>query len=232
MANFNTFKYASAFLVVIFCVGVEIASGPGSSSSSNNRQDEALAEIKHLNYPLSTDTINYFIEFANDYNKKKFRMAPCNMAPDSYKNFQTTKRDGVQILFVGDLEDPYALGHFICVSHKHSEKKVYIYNSLGRRRIPPATELANKNLFPNATSTKLMNSQTHQTDSVSCGLFAIAHATEVMLGYLPELCSVQLSTGQYPSAHLREHLQYMIEHKVLELFPSAGFYAEWQIKHF
>jgi hypothetical protein len=133
------------------------------------------------------------------------------------------KRDDVQIIFEGKAGGNN-IGHYICIHYKVKDHMVYIYDSLHHQTIAQTTldiiHLRYQKIDPKV-SYEFVEPRTRQRDAVSCGVFAIAYATTILLGQDPAKYPLSLKTGpaKYQTSLLRNHLAKMIEKSELSLFP-------------
>lgn len=197
-------------------------------SGQSEESKRAFKEIRTPKTFLSDDTINYFITFANRAQKllstKKYRLLDINLCqvPEQYNIHAKFIEDDVQIMYGGKLNDVNAIGHYICVHYKHKERRVYIYNSLPGTTLYDTQKESIRVLYPDYKSIEFVKPKTTQNDGVSCGVFAIAYATTVILGKDPRLTPLKLykKAGADQSVFLRAHIIKMLTENELSLFPS------------
>lgn len=157
-----------------------------------NKKKEA---IKLILNPVEILT-DLKIDFANDgveKSNKEFEM----ISTVYHRNKRlydriSNEHDDVQIFNIGGV-DPTTniggVGHFICVHYKALEKIVYIY--------VPLRLLCR--LYPEIEKCVFSEPKTLQRDFSSCGVFAIAYATTIIL-------------GEYPTKYIRSNGTTKIQH--------------------
>lgn len=130
--------------------------------------------------------------------------------------------DDIQLLYEGEV-GPNNVGHYICIHYRANERKIYVYDSQYRRRISDNSRAIIDRRFSKLT-VNFVEPRTKQPDYVSCGVFAIAYATTILLGQDPAEYPLLLGNGlkKYKTVLLRDHLAKMIEENKLSLFPRPA----------
>lgn len=131
--------------------------------------------------------------------------------------------DDVQILFEG-LAGPQNLGHFICIHYRSEERKIYVYDSLYWQRISQNSLNILDIRYPGYSKPlQFVKPKTKQPDGISCGVFASAYATTIILNENPAEYRLLLGSDRdYDTTlFLREHLADMLERNELSLFPRG-----------
>lgn len=193
----------------------------------NDKFPRAIKEITTPKAYLTDGTINCFIEIVNKKYNGTFEMADVVLyqTPEFYKIFEKTSKDDVQILYGGAVNDDQAVGHYICIFYKHSEQKVYVYDSLYTQSLTATQQQIIKMLYPSSKSVEYVKPQTVQPDEEACGVFAIAYATTLILGDDPKTKSLSLKLDKKDKSGdktmtLREHAKKMFVFKSLIAFPA------------
>lgn len=192
---------------------------------------------------LSADHIDQFIIVVNRTMDRDMISTYYAGQPWFYEQTpQQAVVDDIQILFVGHFLVQNSVGHYICVHFKAQEQKVFIYDSLyaGRR----SHEIDNLNSIHQANHITdpirniirrryllhreivFVKPRTKQPDYKSCGVFAIAYATTLLLGNDPAEVALKLGNSRNvrnpdPTTDLRYHLVDMIQQERISLFPSS-----------
>lgn len=191
----------------------------------NVKLTRALNEITTPNECLTDDSINCFIELVNKKYNGTFEMADILLyqVPEFYKELAKNATDDVQILYGGRINDVKAIGHYICIFYKHTERRVYIYDSLFTQRLTDTQQQIVKFLYPLAKYQRFVKPKTLQPDSTSCGVFSIAYATTLILGRDPKHTSFKLNGGSLfgdRSMSMRHHIKQMLTSGYVSLFPA------------
>lgn len=176
--------------------------------------------MKPLNY-LSSDTINYFTELVTN-KKRNYAMVDVSFYPmvELYNPFQK-QADDVQILYGGKAE-LNAVGHWICIFYKWRTKTVHVYDSLMYKELNAQQMKIVQRLYPNHKNISFEEPKTTQKDLKSCGVFSIAYATSLILGYDPQAVNYELDTISTDSAlKMRNHIKKMFEAYELSEFPKV-----------
>lgn len=178
---------------------------------------------------LSSTSINLFIWTVNRA-QWKYQLANVNgwFDPSYYETFKRSFSDDIQILYDGKTQ------HFITVLYNASQLKLYVYDSLALKRPKEFNELNDKlkqivyilyPLLKNGTIEYVMP-KTIQTDGSSCGLFAMAYATTLILGKDPRYTDIRLIHPRHSTTkivdeswHMRLHVKIILETGQLALFP-------------
>lgn len=158
----------------------------------------------------------------NEQYKGKFDMADVLLyqAPEYYKEHTKNSTDDVQIFYGGAVGDVEAVGHYICVFYKHSERRVYVYDSLVTKSLTKTQQKILDTLYPLAKYFRFVKPKTTQKDSTSCGIFSIAYATTLILGEDPKKVSFKLERRGDQSMIMRNHVKKMLTNGKLSLFPA------------
>ncbi|XP_031637265.1 uncharacterized protein LOC116349806 [Contarinia nasturtii] len=191
---------------------IDYISGPLTDLNHN-----VLEELTTPNYCLSGFTVNLFsnlVEATTDFN-----LLPVNFIhyPELCPIHDETKND-VQILF--QLHD--GVGHVHTIFYNAANKTVIVYDyetvdmSVGMHVI--------NRRYPNHEHITFVDRKTKQVDETSCGPFAIAYATTLIMGHDPEI--YDLKTYSKPnelfdhSATFRKHILKMFRANKLLPFPQ------------
>lgn len=137
-------------------------------------------------------------------------------------------RDDLQIIFTAPKERLYSIGHYIVAHFVAAENVVKIYDSLhgggGHGRVLRSEEMnILRRLYP-GRQIMFVEPATKQPDGSSCGVFAIANATSIILGRDPATHGLKLLNAtrrRDNTMALRNHLAQMYRRNQIELFPSA-----------
>lgn len=196
-----------------------------------NRQptfDDILNNIRTPVRPLNDMAIDWFIDnLVNPNQQIPYQMNPTvyKQRMDKYKNADENKND-VQIIFSGHWS---SLGHYTIAHYVANEKLVKMYDSLhgsGQhgRRLQTDERNVLARLYPGKTI-KCVEPATKQPDGVSCGVFAVAYATTIILGNDPAIYRLYLSNINLDDSTmaLREHMVRMYRNKKLLPFPQNEF---------
>lgn len=194
--------------------------------------------IKQQSSYLNDQHMTAFLNVANSSGLCVQPMAETLFAEniDQYEYYSTINTDGVQIIYQGNI-GINSIGHFICIHYNLSLQTVFIYDPLYtghgyvdnprilNRRINAKTREIIRKLYPHHIRRVVSRPNTTQLDLKSCGVFAIAYATTILLGYDPTTYPLKLGTSQEPqnsdqSTDLRYHLANIIQNNQLQLFPS------------
>lgn len=180
--------------------------------------------IKEVTTPLellSDLAVDWFIvNMINADPNIPFNMTPVLYAqiPKKYKAVNDDK-DHVQIVFIGNSE---SVGHYILAHFVASEGVVKIYDSLFGKYLTKDAKSILSRLYP-GKRVQFIQPATRQPDSKSCGVFAIAYATTIILGQDPATYNLQLTEmspeNKDRTMMLREHVAKMYESKEIKLFP-------------
>lgn len=102
--------------------------------------------------------------------------------------------DDVQILFEGRF-GPKSIGHYICIHYRANEQKVYVYDSLYSKKISQRSSNIIEKRFQ-SVKVEFVRPRTLQPDGCSCGVFAAAYATTIILGENPAEYSLFLGNDR------------------------------------
>lgn len=146
-----------------------------------------------------------------------------NQNPELYELFvkPRTDTDDVQVFYGGALNRANAIGHYICVFYKHSERRVYIYDPLMLKTLLDTQRKIINYLYPMAKYLRYVKPKTKQPDSTSCGVFSIAYATSLILGKDPKHTPLKLGRQGDRSMAMRDHLKKILQDEKLSLFPQV-----------
>lgn len=137
--------------------------------------------------------------------------------------------DDVQILYEGEMvRDEHAyeaqnqiIGHYICIRYESATSTVYVYDSSSCGHLNK-NSLDIINLRYNNPTIPHVKVRTMQPDGLSCGVFAIANATTLILSRDPASIDYKIDgQNQNKSLTLRKHLSNMIRDRQLSMFPAA-----------
>lgn len=175
---------------------------------------------------LLDQSIDWFImNLANANQTVPFNMYPVCYAqrPERYKKLMVIQND-LQILFNGDIKED-AIGHYIVAHFINSENVVKIYDSLHGtgnhgRELEEDTRNILSRIYPGKRY-ELIKPATLQPDGLSCGVFAIAYATTIILERDPATYHLRLCLNERnQTRELRNHIKTMYESRQLLLFPQ------------
>lgn len=200
----------------------------GSDASYKAKKEQqlinAIKEITTPNEYLTDPSILCFIDLVNREYKGRFNMADVvlSQSPELFKEYSTTDKDDVQILYGGVIGNADAIGHYIAVFYKHSEKRVYVFDSLFNKKLSDVQQKILKVLYPNARAIRHIKPKTLQPDGTSCGVFAIASVTTAILGEDPKKRSFKLDGPRAvdQTMGMRNHLKQILLSGKLSLFPA------------
>lgn len=154
-----------------------------------------------------------------------FQMADVCLSqlPELYKDHAKTDRDDVQILYGGSIGNVKAIGHYITIFYKASEERVYVYDSFFSRSLSRVQQEIVETLYPKAKYVRHVKPATRQPNGTSCGVFAIASATHLILGKNPKNTTIKLDEGVFfrdRTMTMRNHLKDMLLAGKLSQFPA------------
>lgn len=136
--------------------------------------------------------------------------------PELYREC-TVDKDDVQILF--------GSGHFLGIFYDSKNKTVYVYDSQYQRQLyERQIEIINFR-YPKRKNLLFIKPMVRQvdTDFTSCGPFAIAYVTTIILGNDPAEYYLKTdANGVDRSRFLRMHIKRMFENESLEHFPQEN----------
>lgn len=194
---------------------------------ANANLTEIVKEITTPSSLLSDLAVDWFIVNMTNANPNiPFNMTPVLYAqiPKKYKAV-SNDRDHLQIVFSGNSK---SVGHYILAHFVASENVVKIYDSLysfgmhGSVLSPSAKNILSR-LYP-GKRVQFVEPATKQPDSKSCGVFAIAYATTIILGEDPATYQLRLNGRSLrvwdKTMLLRKHIGSMYKSKCLKLFPQ------------
>ena len=173
-------------------------------------------EVSHINnHEMITDES---IDLAQQLLAKQFPVYDgfADIALSEQNGFEPIMRRNpfIQVLNTGSL-------HWICVSNLKTSRNCndtcYVYDSLSNGKITPSVtwKISNMLYCQEKPEIKvLIQSVQQQTNSVDCGLFAVAFATSLVFGANP-------SNATYDQKLMRRHFLTCLEKKVMEPFPES-----------
>lgn len=167
----------------------------------NDRAMDAFFNIVNRNYP------NYIMETTLYSHRKHL-----------YHRRQVFD-DDIQILFLGDVG---SIGHYICIHYVADLRSIHVYDPLGHRDSARTYDTILRQRYPHLQQILDRHPRITQPDLISCGVFAIAYATILILGGDPTqitLAMNPLGTRDNTMA-LRRHLVQIIQREDLTPFPS------------
>lgn len=195
---------------------------------ANANLTEIIEEITTPFSMLSDLAVDWFIvNMTNTKPNIPFNMTPVLYAqiPTKYKAVNDEK-DHLQIVLSGTAG---SVGHYILAHYIAKENVVNIYDSLNDSHLASTARYILSRLYP-GKKIKFVKPTTKQPDGSSCGIFAIAYATTILLGEDPATYSFQLNNKTSAVADrtmmLRRHVAKMYTSKKFELFPGYSVNAE------
>lgn len=132
--------------------------------------------------------------------------------------------DDVQIIFEGRA-GPSNLGHYICIRYIADYRTIIVYDPLNSRNVSDRTRNILRTRFPGYNEQlEYAVPRTAQPDLISCGIFAVAYATTIILGEDPTVYPLLLGNSRQvdKTLQLRDHMAKMLEEGRLSLFPKPG----------
>lgn len=197
-----------------------------AAQTEMDRLNTIVRDITRPGSMLKDLSIDWFVDNLINANRE----IPFNMKPTVYKQRieryteADRTRDDLQFIFSGHWS---TVGHYILVHFVAAENVVKIYDSLhGRGTHGRSLELDENavisRLYP-GVRTEFVRPATTQTDGVSCGVFAIAYATTIILGENPANYQLQMNIDHTDQTIvLREHIEKIYLNRSLELFPQSN----------
>lgn len=138
--------------------------------------------------------------------------------PDYYNSFTNDFANDIQILYDGDAK------HFICIFYNYNQNKVLVYDSAMLKRLTDTQIKIINILYPSVPNEDIefVRPKTIQSDSSSCGVFAMAYATTLILGKDPRFTALKLNRAINgdQSLFLRRHIEDIITFEYPSLFPT------------
>lgn len=189
--------------------------------------DDILEDITTARKPLTDMAIDWLIDnLINPDTQIAFKMIATVYKQRTYKYTKVAEnKDDLQIIFSGHWS---SLGHYILAHFVANENVVKIYDSLhgsgqhGHRLQSDEKDVLTR-LYP-GKKIVFVEPATKQSDGVSCGIFAIAYATTIILGDDPAIYKLQLlNTNDDQAMALREHIARMYRNRELAPFPQDEF---------
>ena len=123
-------------------------------------------------------------------------------------------KEHIQILHsADDLRNQQSDGHWVLCYY--DKKRIYIYDSLNKRKVHTSHKIYLNHLFPNYPFDKkpvVFPEVQRQQNGSDCGVFAITFAVSLLYRLKPE-------TVRYNDALMRQHLLKMFETNVIKHFP-------------
>lgn len=203
---------------------INVADSKLTRVASNARDLRRVCrQIRTPQFYLEDTHIDAFITLANRNSVYNMRSVLSAQQIAHYeRNAANAQLDDVQILFEG-LAGPNRLGHFVCIHYRAVERTVYLYDSLYWRKISKRSREILDTRFHENVRVEFVHPRTRQPDGISCGIFAIAYATAIILGRDPAAYPLFLGNDPYtdPTLLLRDHLAQMLQDDRLTLFPAA-----------
>lgn len=183
---------------------------------NNIRTPHFLLEDIHVDSFIKTATANSLYE--------NMKSTLCVQQPEHYERAaEEVGTDDIQIIFEGQA-GPHNIGHYICIHYVAAERTVYVYDSLyyGKLTKNNSRKVIDRR-YPQGTKVVFVEPKTKQPDGTSCGVFAAAYATTLILGRDP--AEYPLLLQNHPSGdktlQLRRHLASILEEDRLSLFPTG-----------
>lgn len=167
------------------------------------------------------ESIDWFImNLVNANDNIPYDMFPVQYGEERARYGPRLSGNDLQILFSGTTR-ANSIGHYIVAHYVHYENVVKIYNSLHSTVLSEDFVESLTRLYPGKKFV-LVRPMTLQPDFYSCGVFAIAYATTILLGRDPatyRLKIVNTSVGDRAKS-LRDHIKDMYEAMLLLNFPQ------------
>lgn len=189
-----------------------------------------LTEIQTPNLCVSDYTINHFVELVRG--TTKFDMIDILFIYYFPELYQECDADDIQILFGGEtrtmdpkipndsIETKNKVGHFISIFYNSSCQTVYVYDSLNSNSLHTRQIQIINFRYPKKKHIKFIEPKIQQADSTSCGPFAIAYLTTLIMGGDPATYEFKIDiNGIDHSSYLRKHIEKMFKDKKLSHFP-------------
>lgn len=153
-------------------------------------------------------------------------LKPYNPAPSS------KRKDDVQILYSGPNEQTSdtgadvelgGVGHWVCIHYQAATRTIFVHDSLFLKHLSPHQMDVIKILYPKRKGEIIFVPPKYtQTEYISCGLFAIFHATTILLGLDIEHCDLALNyVNGDTTLYMRLHVLKMFANRQLDVFPSS-----------
>lgn len=129
--------------------------------------------------------------------------------------------DDVQILYGGVVHELGSVGHWICTHYQAATRTLFVYDSLYQRSLTSNQLKVIKILYPKRNSEIIYVEPKYiQTEYVSCGVFAIFHATTILMGHDPTNVDLTLNyVNGDTSLIMRLHILKMFANRQLALLP-------------
>lgn len=148
-----------------------------------------------------------------------------------YLTPHTKSEDDVQILYSGPNDQTSdtganlelgGVGHWICIHYQVATQTLFVHDSLFLKHLSPHQMDVIKILYPNRKGKIIFVKPKYtQTEYVSCGLFAIYHATTILVGQHLNDSDLALNyVNGDTTLYMRLHILKMFANRQLDLFPS------------
>ncbi|XP_031628283.1 uncharacterized protein LOC116344049 [Contarinia nasturtii] len=194
------------------------------SESLINIDPDIMKQLMTPNKLFSYRTISIFTNLVES--TTNFDMISINFVfyPELIPIHNRTKND-VQILASKGI-DEHNPGHYMCIFYNAGDKTIYVYDS--QRLDEQQMHIVNAR-YPYHQNITYIHPKTKQKDRSSCGPFAIAYATSLILGHDPKTLKLKTNsiltaaffTKKFDySATFREHILRMFQSKKLLPFPE------------
>lgn len=183
-----------------------------------NQKPTALQEIRSANTYLTDQSIELFLNLVNKRHGLDMQTTLYAQRKSMYKPLARNV-DDIQILFLGDAR---VVGHYICIHYRAKESTLYVYDPLNVRNSWNEFEDVIYRRYPHLKKIVQPLPKTLQPDQYSCGVFACAYATTIILHEEPAEYALKCDPSEDAdrTLPLREHLAKMIENDKLSLFSS------------
>lgn len=183
-------------------------------------RSEICNEIRTPEFYLEDYHIDAFISIANDNSQYDMITVLTVQIPELYtRRPGEDLNDDLQILFDGS-GGPDCIGHFFCIHYRANEHTVYFYDSLHIKMLTARLQRVVDIRYPGC-AVEFVKPKTLQPDGFSCGVFAAAYATTIILGEDPAEYPLQLMGREDQTLELRNHMAKMLQENRLSLFPRG-----------
>lgn len=192
---------------------------------------EVSSEMLSQLYLSTKISMEYFVNFVSNNSQYSMINPEYFNSPMKYLFHTFSTEKDIQILYSYDEnpfnENSYNFGHFYvaCFNIKTGlisiyDSCVHSYTNINKFFITLKEGKKFKKLWPSYTKIQWEMPKTLQEDCFSCGVFAIAYATLLILGYDPKCYDLALINWSYNQTYpLREHILHMFQEQKLLPFP-------------
>lgn len=175
----------------------------------------SIQEIRTRNDYLRDEHIELFLNSVNANHDFQMQTTLYAQNKAMYKKMSRNV-DDIQILYVGNV-GPNEIGHYICIHYRSMNRTLYVSDPMASRECLNDYMDVVRRRYPYALEIEFRRAKTLQPDFVSCGVFACAYATTIVLNKDPSTYPLKLDPEV---AALREHLASMLEENELRLYPT------------